>query len=370
MFRGSLLLISTALSTVVLGALQQLQGPIKNFGPNPTNVTFYIYVPAKLQPNPPIVVDPHWCHGTAQAAFAGSQLATLADTYGYIVIYPDAPHDVDDCWDVSSKQTLTHNGGGDSLGIVSMVRYTLATYYGNPKRVFSYGVSSGAMMTNVLLGAYPDVFAAGSAWAGVAFGCFAGDGFAVWSDACATGKIIKTGAEWKAIVEAAYPEYKGWRPKLQIFHGSADEVLYVQNFQEEIKEWTAVLGLPSSPVQTLQNNPQSNWTTYIYGDAFQATLAGGVTHNIPVDANIAVKWFDLTCTGANCFSHGGPGTTPVTSLITSTVTSAPTSTPSSPTGGGTLPKYAQCGGSGWAGSGTCVAGTTCVYSNQWYSQCL
>ena len=71
-------------------------------------------------------------------------------------------------------------------------------------------------MTNVLLGSYPDVFAAGSAWAGVAFGCYAGNGYAVWSDACATGKIIKTGAEWKKIVENAFPGYKGWRPKLQV----------------------------------------------------------------------------------------------------------------------------------------------------------
>ncbi|KAH8591740.1 putative acetyl xylan esterase [Bisporella sp. PMI_857] len=53
-----------------------------------------------------------------------------------------------------------------------------------------------------------------------------------------------------------------------------------------------------------------------------------------------------------------------------TTTTAPGTTPTAPSGGGTLPKYAQCGGQGWTGSGTCVAGTTCTYSNQWYSQCL
>ncbi|KAH8590178.1 hypothetical protein B0O99DRAFT_552520 [Bisporella sp. PMI_857] len=56
---------------------------------------------------------------------------------------------------------------------------------------------------------------------------------------------------------------------------------------------------------------------------------------------------------------------PATTLVTVPVPAAPTQAPS-----GTLPKYAQCGGQGWAGSGTCVAGTTCVFSNQWYSQCL
>ncbi|PVH77002.1 carbohydrate esterase family 1 protein, partial [Cadophora sp. DSE1049] len=264
---------------------------------------FYLYLPKKIAPNPPILVNPHWCHGTAQDAFAGTQLATLADTYGYIMIFPSSPNAADQCWDVSSPQTLSHNGGGDSQGIVSMVKWTLEKYKGDAKRVFSMGTSSGAMMTNVLLGSYPDVFAAGSAWAGVAFGCYAANGYGVWSDACATGKIIKTGAEWKAIVEAAYPGYNGWRPKMQVFHGTADDVLYPQNLQEEIKEWTAVLGLPSTPVKTIPNDLQAGWTTYIYGEKFMAVSAQGVTHNIQTNATEVLRWFDLTCTGIGCFSR-------------------------------------------------------------------
>jgi acetylxylan esterase len=266
---------------------------IKDFGTNPTNVGFYLYVPSKLQAKPPILVNPHWCHGTAQDCFKGTQLATLADTHGYIMIFPDSPNTADKCWDVSSNQTLTHNGGGDSLGIVSMVKWTLAKYNGDPSRVFSMGTSSGAMMTNVLLGSYPDVFAAGSAWAGVAFGCFAGNGFDVWSGPCATGKIIKTGSEWKTIVDSAYPGFKGCRPKMQVFHGTADTTLYPQNLQEEIKEWTAVLGLPSTPVSTLADHYEKGWTTYVYGDRFQATSAQGVTHNIQTNETVVLNWFGL-----------------------------------------------------------------------------
>lgn len=32
--------------------------------------------------------------------------------------------------------------------------------------------------------------------------------------------------------------------------------------------------------------------------------------------------------------------------------------------------YGQCGGVGWTGPTTCVSGSTCVYLNEWYSQCL
>ncbi|PPQ77952.1 hypothetical protein CVT25_015427 [Psilocybe cyanescens] len=34
------------------------------------------------------------------------------------------------------------------------------------------------------------------------------------------------------------------------------------------------------------------------------------------------------------------------------------------------PLYGQCGGQGWAGATTCVSGSTCTYSNPYYSQCL
>ncbi|CAA7269601.1 unnamed protein product [Cyclocybe aegerita] len=32
--------------------------------------------------------------------------------------------------------------------------------------------------------------------------------------------------------------------------------------------------------------------------------------------------------------------------------------------------WGQCGGNGWTGPTTCIAGYTCTYSNPWYSQCL
>ncbi|OBR10670.1 Fungal cellulose binding domain-containing protein [Colletotrichum higginsianum IMI 349063] len=34
------------------------------------------------------------------------------------------------------------------------------------------------------------------------------------------------------------------------------------------------------------------------------------------------------------------------------------------------PLYGQCGGEGWSGPTTCVAGSVCTFSNYWYSQCV
>lgn len=313
---------------------------------NPTNVGFYLYVPDNLaSPNPPILVNPHWCHGDAIAAFNGSTFAPeLSEEYGFIVIYPDSPNEADKCWDVSSPGTLTHNGEGDSRGIVSMVEYVIQEYHGDKERVFVTGVSSGAMMTNVLIGAYPDVFAGGSAFAGVAMGCFhyglddnnnnnndtvpSNASVDYWNDACATGEVDYTPAEWAAIVKRAYPggRYQGWRPKMQVFHGTADTTLDYTNLGEEIKQWTGVFGLLDDdeaynslnvpqPSGIQLDTPLTNWTKMIYGREnedngdtwFEAYSAWNVTHNIPVQEDVVMGFFDLSC-GSGCFrwGEGGP----------------------------------------------------------------
>lgn len=91
----------------------------------------------------------HSSLGTAQQVFDYRPWASLGDEYGFISIYPNASTlNTDQCWDVSSQESLTHNGGGDALGIVSMVRWTLEKYHADKDRVFVTGTSSGAMMTN------------------------------------------------------------------------------------------------------------------------------------------------------------------------------------------------------------------------------
>lgn len=175
---------------------------VNDFGENPTNVDMYIYVPDNVSTNPEIIVAMHYCTGTADAYFSGTQYASIADEKGFIVIYPEAP-DTGGCWDVHTKETLAHNAGGDSLGIASMVRYTLDEYSGDETRVFATSSSSGAMMTQVMVGAYPDMFAAGAAFSGVPYGCFEGPG--LWNSECAEGTLIKSAEEWGAQALSGYP---------------------------------------------------------------------------------------------------------------------------------------------------------------------
>lgn len=107
----------------------------------------YIYVPEKLSPKPAVIVALHYCAGTAEAYFTGSPYAQLADDKGFVVIYPESPHE-GTCWDVSSRASLSHDGGdSDSASISRMVAYALKKYGGDASKVFVTGSSSGAMMT-------------------------------------------------------------------------------------------------------------------------------------------------------------------------------------------------------------------------------
>jgi poly(3-hydroxybutyrate) depolymerase len=152
------------------------------------------------------------------------------------------------------------------------------------------------MMTNVLLGSYPDVFKAGSAYAGVPFACFATTDGSQWNSACANGKISKTAQQWGDLVRAASPEFEGQRPRMQLWHGTADTTLFYPNFGEEIKQWTNVHGLSQTPTTT--DHPQPTWTRTTFATCsgavqVEAISEDGVTHNIPIEAAATIHFFGL-----------------------------------------------------------------------------
>ncbi|MBF9130782.1 PHB depolymerase family esterase, partial [Plantactinospora sp. S1510] len=256
---------------------------VTNFGTNPSNLRMHLYVPDRVAARPAILVAVHYCTGTGPAFYSGTQFASLADRYGYIVIYPSATRS-GQCFDVYSQQALRRDGGSDPVSIVSMVRYVQQRYNADPARVFATGSSSGAMMTNVLLGNYPDVFAAGAAFAGVPHSCFATTGGSTWNSECANGQVIRTAQQWGDLVRNAYPGYTGPRPRMQLWHGTNDETLRYPNFGEEIKQWTNVHGLSQTPTST--DTPQSGYTRTRYGGSggtapVEAISLQGVSHNLP-----------------------------------------------------------------------------------------
>ena len=304
-------LAATTIAATAAAAALMLAGPaaaaslvqITNFGSNPTNLNMHLYVPDGIPAGarPAVLVAVHYCTGSGPAFYSGTQFAALADQYKFIVVYPSATRS-GACFDVSSPGALRHNGTSDPVGIVSMVNWVVQNRNGDANRVFVTGASSGGMMTNVLLGDYPDVFKAGAAFMGVPFGCFATTDGSMWNSQCSSGQRIMTAQQWGDLVRNAYPGYTGPRPRMQVWHGTNDTTLQYPNFGEQIKQWTNVLGVSQTPVFT--DTPQAGWTRTRYGNSttmppVEAISLANVGHNLPLagQAAMVIAFFGLTTTG-------------------------------------------------------------------------
>jgi acetylxylan esterase len=282
-FAPSLLLV-VSFSAAMLGAGSAAAATLQtNVQYGGSGAVMNVFVPDAADEFPAIVVSLHYCNGAATNA-ASWLTPSLAEQHGFITIAPGLPNgDGDGCWDVGSSQSLTHDGGSHSRAIAQMVSFAIAEYGADASRVYVLGASSGAMMTNVLLGSYPDVFAAGAVFAGVPFGCWtAGDG---WTSECANGNTVKTAQQWGDQVRNAYPGYTGPRPRVQLFHGTADTTLHYKNLAEEIKQWTNVLALPDAPTTTEMNAPKSGWTRTSYENSsgtvmLEVAVGQGVGHDL------------------------------------------------------------------------------------------
>ncbi|WP_326645046.1 PHB depolymerase family esterase [Nonomuraea fuscirosea] len=272
--------------TATPGASAAALTEVTGFGANPGGLRMYVYVPDGVAARPGVLVAMHGCNGWAPSFHQGTEFASLADRYGFVVIYPQAnksANGLSNCFDVWSAEALRHGGGSDPVSIVSMTNYVLQRYNGDPGRVFATGFSSGAMETLNLLATYPDVFQAGAPFAGVPYGCLGPAG-------CGD----KTPRQWGDLVRDAYPGYTGPRPRVMAWHGTADNVLPYTMLHEETDQWTDVHGLSQTPTAT--DSPQSGWTRRVYGPGQVETYTiSGAGHDLPHPgmAAHAIRFFGL-----------------------------------------------------------------------------
>lgn len=136
----------TALLTLTSGASAASLTLVPNYGASPAKSPMYVYVPDGLKANPAILVATHACQNSAQSTYSGTPYKGLADQKkSFLIVFPQSPVS-GSCWDVSSKASLTHNGGGASNDIANMVAYATKQWSADAKRVYVVGMSSGAMM--------------------------------------------------------------------------------------------------------------------------------------------------------------------------------------------------------------------------------
>jgi len=229
-----------------------------------------LYVPTAVDASPGIVVALHYCSGNAGSAH--SWLQGEADKYGFLVIAPGAGGN---CFDATPARS------GERDQIAKMVAYVVTQNHADATKVFAAGASSGACMTQALLAAYPDVFAGGSVLAGVPAGAWTGGNTYAWSTPS------KSAAEWGDIVRKADMGFTGTRPRIQLWHGTADTTLtYSQNFPAEVLQWTNVLGVSDASSTTSSfKASQDTWARISYKDSagtvvMETNVAQGAPHDL------------------------------------------------------------------------------------------
>jgi poly(hydroxyalkanoate) depolymerase family esterase len=328
------LLLGLAASVVLAGvgvtslrpALAASLTQVTNFGSNPGGMEMHVYVPNSHPAKPGILVAMHGCGGSGPGFYSGSEFASLADRYGFIVIYPSAEQQAGfgKCFDTWSAAAKVRGGGSDPVSIASMITYVEQQYSGDANRVYATGSSSGGMMTEHMLALYPDVFKAGASFMGVPFGCFANAAdYPPGSSKCTGGSMDRTPQQWGDLVRQADPGFSGTRPRIQLWHGTADTLVPYSLLQEGVEQWTNVFGLSQTPTST--DTPQSGWNRRRFADSsgrvdVEAYSIQGAGHSLPSSgmAAYAISFFGLDS-----------GTTPTTAPPTSRppTSAPPTSAP-------------------------------------------
>jgi poly(hydroxyalkanoate) depolymerase family esterase len=306
---------------------------VTSFGSNPGALAMFTYTPPNLPASAPLVVALHGCTQTANDYFTHSGWAELADRYGFAVVFPQqsTANNSLQCfgWYLPGDST---RGNGEAASVKSMVDYEKAHLSIDAARVFVTGLSAGGGMTADLLADYPDVFAGGGVNSGLPAQCATSQ---TQATNCQQNNQNLSPAQWAAKVRNSFPGWTGPWPRVAIWHGTQDFVVYPVNATELRDQWTAVQGVSQTPVTTTTLTGGTTETTYGPGTPAVALFSiAGMGHGTPVHPGTGVDncgsagayFLDTICSAyytAQFWGLTGGATTPPPTTTPPTTTSPP-----------------------------------------------
>ncbi|WP_372759624.1 PHB depolymerase family esterase [Litorivivens sp.] len=219
---------------------------------------YFVYVPASLRANAPLVVYLHGCNQNAQQAAIGTRWNEAAERFGFVVVYPEQknPNNEEEpadqtnghlndgnginCWNWFRPEHLNRDEGepGTIAGITHevMARADISI---DPNRVYLSGMSAGGIMASTMGATYPELYAA--------IAVVAGCGYPACGD--------PTGS-------AAYQAMGNHARRLPVilFHGTADEIAPIAMGEDALRQWLGAndwsdnsqpdQSVPATPAQT------------------------------------------------------------------------------------------------------------------------
>jgi feruloyl esterase len=255
---------------------------VQGLADNPGNLRMFSYVPAELGPDRPLVVVLHGCKQTAAGYDFGSGWSTLADRYGFALLFPQqqAANNHSSCFNWFEPGD-TQRGRGEAASIRAMIEKIAGEERIDRRRIFVTGLSAGGAMTSAMLACYPDLFAAGAIVAGLPYGTAQNVQQAFESMFQCP---LRSAREWGDLVRAAAPQHFGPWPRVSIWHGSADATVIPANAGEIVKQWTDVHGLQAAPSlrQSVDGYPREVWVNDAGEEIIEAYRITNLAHGTPL----------------------------------------------------------------------------------------
>ncbi|WP_157987937.1 extracellular catalytic domain type 1 short-chain-length polyhydroxyalkanoate depolymerase [Jiangella endophytica] len=185
----------------------------------------------------PVVMAIHGCGMTGygwNSMKGTTQLNSLADREGFIVVYPSQRmfRSVLNCWD-SADPREQHRYDGEPALLAGVALEVVEEYAADPGQVHVAGASSGAGTAVILAATYPDVFATATSVAGGEYGLNQVDP----DDPDATPPDYTARQAWAQMGDRAR------RVPLLVVQGEDDEVVPPIVATRLVEHWTAVSDL-------------------------------------------------------------------------------------------------------------------------------
>jgi poly(hydroxyalkanoate) depolymerase family esterase len=213
----------------------------------------------------------------------------LADELGFALLLPEQDHDNNRgrCFNWFHPDDV-RRGGGEAMSIRQMLRFAVARYESDPKRLFIVGFSAGGGMAAAMLAAYPAVFAAGAVVAGMPVGCA--------SNQLGAMRQMRRADTWRTrealaadVRRVTRARTRGVWPRISIWQGDRDRTIDPANAEVLAAQWSELHGHDAAPAtdELMPGHRRRTWGREDQPPAVELWTLSDIGHGFPIDSDAA-----------------------------------------------------------------------------------